>query len=143
MPIPSDMSLEMAAKWVSGFTVLMLGIRQALKTMKADERDRRIIEAEIAQLERIHNEMAEKCTIITNLRKQVHDLDVVERQASPDVALIGEYLRQLKDRPCEIAEDGKCPAQVLCERFEELYRKIEARRVVKNEIFSRRITKNA
>lgn len=139
MPIPSDATLTLAAEWVAGLTVLIVAIRQGLKAIKGDERDIKIINAEIAHLERIQDELSEKCDIIQLLQKQVHDLDTIERKAAPDVALIGEYLRQLKDRPCEIAKDGKCPAQALCERFEELYKKIEARRKEKEAIFSRRV----
>lgn len=140
MPIPNEAALTLAAEWVVAFTALVLGLRQLLKTLKSDERDRKVINAEIAQMDRGQDELEDKCALIIILRQQLHDLDAIERRAAPDVALIGEYLRQLKDRPCEIAEDGKCPAQTLCERFEGLYKKIEARRKEKEIIFSRRVS---
>ena len=135
---PSEFAVDSAFKWVGSIGVAAVAIRQAFKTFKADQRDDKIIESEIKHIERMGSEIEAKRLLIENLESQLNEIRQIELQGAPDIAIIGVYLEQLKERDCTEVDLGKCPALDICEHLEFVYERITQRREQKAQLLNRR-----
>ena len=125
---------ETTAAVVGGIGTLATVLRYVIKTLKADKRDSVLVEAEIASIKRLKDEIEEAKHLCGVLSKKIAKLRAIELEGTSDIGVIGVYLDRLLYTEC--AGQVTCPRADVLNDVMEVYGRIEARRASKQKIYN-------
>lgn len=137
MPQSNGDVVDTTIKAAGGLGVLFAALRFAFKTWKSDKRDVSLIEAEIASLKRLKEEVIEWKDLAATLSKKLAKLRALELEGASDIAVLGVYLETIDNRECHKMQSYfKCPADDVLKDVMEVYKRVIDRRTIKRDILN-------